>query len=212
MPIKDRIKELRRVPANTLLANPKNWRGHPPSQRAAMRGVLEEIGFADATQCGDGTIYRAAGFVLTATKKNDQIWTLPDGTVMTRMVATDTRRPARGVLLSRVSVIKGVHIGESGGASMRQFIDAGAKPLPGYQLRYIYFLNPAARPRLTVPVIPFDRIKAIGAAMYKGKRPKDSSEPAASHAAEGGAAPTRTLQTLDGPGMFPMLDRMAKVK
>jgi len=48
MPIKDRIKELRRVPANTLLANPKNWRGHPPSQRAAMRGVLEEIGFADA--------------------------------------------------------------------------------------------------------------------------------------------------------------------
>jgi hypothetical protein len=95
---------------------------------------------------------------------------------------------------------------------MRQFIDAGAKPLPGYQLRYIYFLNPAARPRLTVPVIPFDRIKAIGAAMYKGKRPKDSSEPAASHAAEGGAAPTRTLQTLDGPGMFPMLDRMAKVK
>ena len=48
MSIKDRIKELRRVPANTLIPNPKNWRGHPPSQRAAMRGVLEEIGFADA--------------------------------------------------------------------------------------------------------------------------------------------------------------------
>jgi hypothetical protein len=30
--------------------------------------------------------------------------------------------------------------------------------------------------------------------MYKGERPKDSSEPAAFHAAEGGAAPTRTLQ------------------
>jgi len=36
------------------------------------------ISFADATQCGDGTIYRAAGFVLTAIKKNDQIWIAPD--------------------------------------------------------------------------------------------------------------------------------------
>ena len=46
--IKDRIKELRRLPANELIPNPKNWRRHPPSQRAALGGVLEEIGFADA--------------------------------------------------------------------------------------------------------------------------------------------------------------------
>ena len=48
MAFKDRIKELRRVPASQLRANPKNWRSHPPNQAAAMQGVLEEIGFADA--------------------------------------------------------------------------------------------------------------------------------------------------------------------
>ena len=46
--MKDRVKELRRVPASELRANPKNWRRHPPSQEAALRGILEDIGFADA--------------------------------------------------------------------------------------------------------------------------------------------------------------------
>ena len=48
MVMKDRIKDFRRVPASELLPNPKNWRRHPPSQEAALRGVLEDIGFADA--------------------------------------------------------------------------------------------------------------------------------------------------------------------
>ena len=48
MTMKDRVRELRRVPASELRANPKNWRRHPPSQEAALRGVLEDIGFADA--------------------------------------------------------------------------------------------------------------------------------------------------------------------
>ena len=48
MTMKDRVKELRRVPASELRANPKNWRRHPPSQEAALRGILEDIGFADA--------------------------------------------------------------------------------------------------------------------------------------------------------------------
>ena len=48
MTMKDRVKELRRVPASELRANPKNWRTHPPAQEAALKGVLAEIGFADA--------------------------------------------------------------------------------------------------------------------------------------------------------------------
>lgn len=48
MLIKDRIRELRRVPANQLLPNPKNWRSHPDDQANALRGVLAEVGFADA--------------------------------------------------------------------------------------------------------------------------------------------------------------------
>ena len=46
--IRDRIKELRRVPAAELRANPKNWRLHPKSQHDAVRGALFEIGYADA--------------------------------------------------------------------------------------------------------------------------------------------------------------------
>jgi site-specific DNA-methyltransferase (adenine-specific)/site-specific DNA-methyltransferase (cytosine-N4-specific) len=48
MKIRDRITELRRVPASELLPNPKNWRTHPTAQADALRGVLAEIGFADA--------------------------------------------------------------------------------------------------------------------------------------------------------------------
>jgi DNA modification methylase len=46
--IRDRVVALRRVRAGDLLANPKNWRTHPEPQREAMRGVLAEIGYADA--------------------------------------------------------------------------------------------------------------------------------------------------------------------
>ncbi len=46
--IRDRIRELRRVAAKDLVPNPKNWRRHPKAQADALRGLLEEIGFADA--------------------------------------------------------------------------------------------------------------------------------------------------------------------
>lgn len=45
---RDRIKELRRVPAAELLSNPRQWRRHPKSQAAALRGLLAEVGYADA--------------------------------------------------------------------------------------------------------------------------------------------------------------------
>ena len=48
MEVRDRIKELRRVRAADLLPNPKNWRVHPPAQADALRGLLSEIGYADA--------------------------------------------------------------------------------------------------------------------------------------------------------------------
>jgi len=48
MQVRDRIKEFRRVPAAELQANPRNWRTHPTEQQEALRGVLEEVGIADA--------------------------------------------------------------------------------------------------------------------------------------------------------------------
>lgn len=48
MKLRDRIKELRRVPASELIPNPKNWRTHPEAQKNALLGVLAEVGIADA--------------------------------------------------------------------------------------------------------------------------------------------------------------------
>lgn len=46
--VRDRVTELVRVRAGDLLENPANWRSHPKAQRAALRGLLKEIGYADA--------------------------------------------------------------------------------------------------------------------------------------------------------------------
>ncbi len=46
--IRDRIVGLRRVRADELLPNPKNWRRHPKAQAEALKGLLGEIGYADA--------------------------------------------------------------------------------------------------------------------------------------------------------------------
>ena len=59
MKIRDRIKSLRRVKASELRPNPRNWREHPEAQRAALQGVLAEIGYADAClarELSDGSL------------------------------------------------------------------------------------------------------------------------------------------------------------
>jgi ParB-like chromosome segregation protein Spo0J len=48
MNIRNRVKSLRMVPASDLKPNPKNWRTHPKAQQDALRGVLAEVGLADA--------------------------------------------------------------------------------------------------------------------------------------------------------------------
>ena len=48
MKIRDRIKELRRVPARELRVHPRNWRTHPEAQQEALRGLLQELGYCDA--------------------------------------------------------------------------------------------------------------------------------------------------------------------
>lgn len=48
MKLKDRIKGLERIPARDLLPHPRNWRTHPREQRDALRGILADVGIADA--------------------------------------------------------------------------------------------------------------------------------------------------------------------
>lgn len=121
------------------------------------------LSFSDGAQCGDGAIYRAAGFRLTGIKRNNQIIEFPDGYRTTRAVLTGTAFTKR----DRIAARYGVRL--TGGASLGPFLEAGAKPVPGFQLRYIKFLDPAWEMRLTVPVIPFDQIPHE-ARMYRGER------------------------------------------
>jgi hypothetical protein len=157
------------------------------------------VTFADGAQCGDGTIYRAAGFLLTGIKKNTQVWAAPTGEKFARMSLTDGRskqQQQQAIRISRTTVTKGKHITESGGASMRQFAEAGFKPIPGFQLRYIGFIDPSWRERLTVPVLPYSAIVDAGAGMYKGQpRERSRENAAAPPRAEGGVIPTRSLHS-----------------
>lgn len=46
--IRDRILGLERIQSDKLIPNPKNWRTHPAKQSAALRGLLGEVGIANA--------------------------------------------------------------------------------------------------------------------------------------------------------------------
>lgn len=112
------------------------------------------ISFADATQCGDGTIYRASGFKLINIKKNSTMLKMPDGAI----VADKTLNNSNYILK-----------GQSAGYWKRN----GAKPLKGYQLKYIYCIDKKIESNYMT--IPFDKIKEVGASMYKGKRVEHES-------------------------------------
>jgi hypothetical protein len=124
------------------------------------------VSFADGTQCGDGTIYRASGFVLTQINKNKSLIKFPGGEVVAQMSISATG-------LGENSYIRGIAkkygVRMTGGASLSGFIAAGAELIPGFQLRYIYFLNKDAKARLVPPILPFSAIDEMGAGMYKGE-------------------------------------------
>ena len=70
MQIRNRIRELRHVPASDLRPNPKNWRTHPKAQQDALRGILAEVGMADAClarELEDGTLMLIDGHLRAET-------------------------------------------------------------------------------------------------------------------------------------------------
>ena len=130
------------------------------------------VSFADGTQCGDGTIYRAAGFVLTGIKVNTQVLQMDSGEIIhaqnLKQITfgnTAAANPERDA--------PNFYKLTNGGVSISKYMKASGKhgePLKGFQLRYIYFIDPAYRARLTVPELPYSEIQARGATMYKGIR------------------------------------------
>lgn len=124
------------------------------------------VSFADGCSCGDGTIYRASGFVLTAIKPNGNLVQLPTGEKIHKMTLesnpTSPRKELGGKSYYNVT---------GGHFDFKKYVaHVHGKILPGYQLRYIYFIDPTYKEKLTVPIIPFSKIDEIGAGMYKGEK------------------------------------------
>ena len=121
------------------------------------------VSFADAAQCGDGTIYRAAGFVLTGINICS-IYQLADGRTVQRVAITARQSYAHYEALRCQKKWKM-------GLVSSFLKEHGGKLMEGYSLRYIYFIDRSCQKKLTVPEIPFEKIKEAGASMYKGRRP-----------------------------------------
>ena len=143
------------------------------------------VSFADGTQCGDGTIYRASGFHLTAVRKNTTIYEMPNGF----RFADIGLRASSGNLRKKV----GYKVGEKFSSFLKR---SGATKLTGFQLRYIYFLDPTYKEKLTCPILPFSKIDDMNARMYKGVKqsPRSIDSDALDfQSGDGGATPTLGL-------------------
>jgi len=106
------------------------------------------LSFADGTQCGDGTIYRASGFSLTNIKRNTSLLEYKEQIIADKTL-NNSNYMERGLSAGKLKRI-------------------GAKPLNGFQLRYIYLIDQNSE--LNCPNIPFSKIKEVGAGMYKGEK------------------------------------------
>lgn len=101
------------------------------------------LSFSDATQCGDGTIYRASGFSLVGAAKSDSLRINPEtGAIMHTI-------QAHHLMISK---------------EFRTW-----KKTVGYQFKYIYFLDKTCKSKLTCPILPFSHIDKLNAGMYKGE-------------------------------------------
>jgi DNA modification methylase len=76
MNIRNRVKALRNVRAADLTPNPKNWRTHPKTQKDALRGILAEVGYADALlarELPDGSLMLVDGHLRAETTPEQEV-------------------------------------------------------------------------------------------------------------------------------------------
>ena len=92
------------------------------------------ISFADATQCGTGTIYRASGFKLISIVENTAIKINP-------------------ITKEKIHVIQAYH--------KNLFEYKNWEKLKGYQIKYIYFIDKSYEEKLTVPILPFSKLDEL---------------------------------------------------
>ena len=111
------------------------------------------LSYSDGCDCGDGTIYRASGFVLTLIKENSDLFLLPDGSKIHSMTIKSSK-----TLMNKYG-------------NWKKYLDTkhkGWQKITGFQLRYIYLIDKTCK--ITVPILPFSEIDKQGAGMYKGEK------------------------------------------
>lgn len=122
------------------------------------------LSFSDGCQSGDGTIYRASGFYLTQININKSIYEMPNGDKVASLIFG----LKYGDDITAKTNPNGRY-GKKANESVGDFFKrVGAKPLNGFQLRYIYLIDKTCK--ITVPILPFSKIDEMGAGMYRGKR------------------------------------------
>lgn len=129
------------------------------------------ISFADACQCGDGTIYRASGFKLHGIKKNTSLRMMPNGSI----VADKT--------------FNNYATREFNGVKLRD-----TKPISGFQMKYLFFFDKDLEKKFKF--VEFDKIPQ-NVKMYKGlKRIEHENNASDFQSEESGAIPTGSLHTI----------------
>jgi len=125
------------------------------------------ISFADACQCGDGTIYRASGFKLHSFKRNNSLFVTEDGEIGFNHGTKKTRQ-----VIAKKPIDE--HFTESGeylSAKLKR--EGKIKPLEGFQMKYIYFFDKELEKKfkfVDFKDIP-DEVR-----MYKGQKLSDGEK------------------------------------
>lgn len=124
------------------------------------------ISFADACQCGDGTIYRASGFKLHSFKKNNSLLVNDDG-----KIDFNHGTKNRPKVVAKKSMDD--KIGPDGNYLSKTLKAQGYRPLEGYQMKYLYFFDKELEKKFKF--VNFSDIPA-DVKMYKGEKRTDRIE------------------------------------
>lgn len=127
------------------------------------------LSFSDGTQCGDGTIYRASGFQLTAVRKSQaDLWKLPNHLKQFNDYKDVAHRMTCQGKTCRLGAWVLSKYGTNNVPLKKLQTENGGELLDGFQLRYIYLIDKTCK--ITVPILPFSKIDEMGAGMYKGEK------------------------------------------
>ena len=125
------------------------------------------LSFADGMHCGDGTIYRASGFMLTGISSASMIelpekyWAYNGGGKYAHRMTLQAKSNVMYKVMQRDLNLNGAY------KQMEWYAEKlGTKVIEGYQFRYIKILD--SRYHLRVKELPYSEITKVGGGMYLG--------------------------------------------